>query len=39
MTTEQNKKDLYKGYIQEGLANLRDQDLLKVSLSGFYTER
>jgi hypothetical protein len=31
--TEQNKKDLYKGYIQEGLANLRDQDLLKVRLS------
>lgn len=33
MTTEQNKKDLYKGYIQEGLANLRDQDLLKVRMS------
>ncbi len=33
MTNEQNKKDLYKGYIQEGLANLRDQDLLKVRLS------
>jgi hypothetical protein len=33
MTNEQNKRDLYKGYLQEGLANLRDQDLLKVRLS------
>jgi hypothetical protein len=31
--TETNKKDLYKGYIQEGLANLRDQDLLKTRMN------
>jgi uncharacterized protein YdaT len=33
MTTDQHKKELYKNYIKEGLANLRDQDLLKVRLS------
>ncbi len=33
MTNEQNKRDLYKGYLQEGLANLRDQDLLKTRMA------
>ena len=31
--TEQNKREIYKGYLKEGLANLREQDLLKVRLS------
>jgi len=31
--TEQNKKELYKNYIQEALANLRDQDLLKTRMA------
>lgn len=30
--TEQNKKDLYKGYIKEGLENMRAADLLKVRM-------
>lgn len=33
MTAEQNKKDLYKGYVKEALANLRDQDLLKTRMA------
>ena len=33
MTTEQNKKDLYKGYVKEALANLREQDLVKTRMA------
>lgn len=32
MTDTQNKKQLYKGYIQEGLENMRAADLLKVRM-------
>lgn len=32
MTSEQNKKELYKNYLQEAVANLRGQDLLKLRL-------
>lgn len=32
MTAEQTKKELYKGYIQEAVANLRAKDLLAVRM-------
>lgn len=32
MTDTQNKKELYKGYIKEGLENMRAADLLKVRM-------
>lgn len=32
MTDTQNKKELYKGYIQEAVANLRAKDLLAVRM-------
>ena len=31
--TESNKKELYKGYIQEALENMRAADLLKVRMA------
>lgn len=33
MTTEQNKKQLYKNYLKEALENMRAQDLLKVRMT------
>ena len=33
MTGTQNKKELYKGHIQEGLENMRAAELLKVRMS------
>ena len=32
MTDTQNKKEMYKGYIQEAVANLRAKDLLAVRM-------
>ena len=32
MTTEQNKKDLYKNYLKEAVANLQAKDLLAVRM-------
>lgn len=32
MTTEQNKKDLYRNYLQEAVANLQAKDLLAVRM-------
>jgi coenzyme F420-reducing hydrogenase delta subunit len=33
MTVESNKKETYKGYIQEALENMRSVDLLKVRMA------
>ena len=30
--TEQNKKQLYKAYLQEAVGNLREQEVLKLKL-------
>jgi hypothetical protein len=32
MTTEQNKKDLYRNYVKEAVANLQAKDLLAVRM-------
>lgn len=32
MTAEQNKKDLYRGYVKEAVANLQAKDLLAVRM-------
>ena len=32
MTTESNKKSLYKAYLQEAVGNLREQEVLKLKL-------
>ena len=32
MTAEQNKKELYKGYVKEAVANLQAKDLLAVRM-------
>lgn len=32
MTNEQNKKELYKGYVKEAVANLQAKDLLAVRM-------
>lgn len=32
MTTESNKKSLYKAYLQEAVGNLREQEALKLKL-------